>query len=58
VAIWNLWRKEYPEIEIDLSVANLRRAGLTRTSCVGTNFSGTTVTGYRVYGIASWERWA
>jgi hypothetical protein len=40
VAIWNLWRKEYPEIEIDLSVANLRRAGLIVSNKVWERGSG------------------
>jgi uncharacterized protein YjbI with pentapeptide repeats len=38
-AVWNKWRKEYPEIEPDLGGAYLYRANFTEAYLFGANLS-------------------
>ena len=40
VEVWNAWRKANPDIEPDLSNANLRGANLSDANLVGANLSG------------------
>jgi hypothetical protein len=39
----------------DLSQANLSQANLSQALCIETNFSGATLTGCTVYGVAAWD---
>jgi uncharacterized protein YjbI with pentapeptide repeats len=45
VSIWNLWRKEYPKIPIDLGGVDLSGSDLTEADLSGANLPGTNLTG-------------
>jgi len=59
-AAWNEWREQHPEIQPDLSGANLYRADLSGAdlngaTLVGTNFTDAILTGCHIYGISAWD---
>jgi Pentapeptide repeats (8 copies) len=45
IAVWNTWRKEHPDIQPDLSGANLTGADLGLTDLSGANLRGANLTG-------------
>src|SRR5260221_1839020 len=62
---WNRWRAKHPEVQpdlseanlgnADLSNANLSRADLSRATLVGTNLAEAILTECHIYGISAWD---
>jgi len=62
---WNRWRAKHPEVQPDLSEANLgnanlgnanlSRADLSRATLVGTNLAEAILTECHIYGISAWD---
>ena len=50
VAEWNTWRKENPEVVIDLSLADLRGADLRDADLIGANLIGANLIGAKLRG--------
>jgi uncharacterized protein YjbI with pentapeptide repeats len=43
--VWNAWRAENPDVRLDLTGANLRKANLIRVNLRKASLSGTNLTG-------------
>jgi uncharacterized protein YjbI with pentapeptide repeats len=53
--VWDTWRREYPEIQLDLSGANLSKADLSGTDLFRTDLSKADLSGADLQGATFWE---
>jgi hypothetical protein len=53
--VWNEWRKQHLEVNIDLGEADLSGVNLSRATLVGTNLTDSILTQCTIYGISVWN---
>lgn len=60
IDVWNEWRTQYPDDQLDLSEADLNRSNLsgaflTEAMFIKTNLTGAVLTQCSIYGISVWN---